>query len=87
MTDQSLCPSLQDLLHNVLRSPLRYFESTAHGTLLNRFSADMSRVDGWLPDDWGRVIQYSLSLFASFGVIVSVTPVRILLKRIPVCVV
>jgi ABC-type multidrug transport system fused ATPase/permease subunit len=63
-----------DLLHNVLRSPLRYFESTAHGTLLNRFSADMSRVDGWLPDDWGRVVQYSLTLGASFGIIVSVTP-------------
>lgn len=40
---------LLGLLKHVIHESLRYFESTAHGTLLNRFSADMSRVDGFLP--------------------------------------
>ncbi|CED83809.1 Multidrug resistance-associated protein/mitoxantrone resistance protein, ABC superfamily [Phaffia rhodozyma] len=64
----------QRLLKNVLHEPLRYFESTAHGTLLNRFSVDMSRVDGFLPDDWARVVMYTLSLASSVGVITIITP-------------
>lgn len=52
-------PDGLDLLKHVIRAPLRFFESTSHGTILNRFAADMARVDGFLPDDWARVSQNS----------------------------
>lgn len=49
------------LLHAVIRADVRFFDTTAQGSLLNRFSNDMSRVDGFLPDDWARCVMYSAS--------------------------
>lgn len=64
----------QRLLHAVIRAPMRYFETTAHGVLLNRFGGDMSRVDGYLPDDFARCVIYSLSLGCSVGILCAVAP-------------
>lgn len=35
----------------------------------------MSRIDGFLPDDWARCVMYSLSLLSSLGVVCVVSPV------------
>jgi len=69
-----LCRLFLGLLHAVIRAPVRYFETTAHGVLLNRFSGDMSRVDGYLPDDFARCVIYSLSLGCSVGILCAVAP-------------
>lgn len=56
---------------------MRFFDETAVGSLLNRFAADMSRVDGFLPDDLARTVIYSFGLASSVLVVASVTPVRL----------
>jgi ABC-type multidrug transport system fused ATPase/permease subunit len=33
------------MLHNILRCPLRFFECTPVGRIINRFSTDMSVID------------------------------------------
>ncbi|TKC44948.1 hypothetical protein EI555_016270 [Monodon monoceros] len=38
-----------DLLHNVLRSPMSFFERTPSGNLVNRFSKELDTVDSMIP--------------------------------------
>eukprot|EP00069_Balaena_mysticetus_P007077 bmy_05437T0 len=38
-----------DLLHNVLRSPMSFFERTPSGNLVNRFSKELDTVDSVIP--------------------------------------
>ena len=38
-----------DLLHNVLRSPISFFERTPSGNLVNRFSKELDTVDSMIP--------------------------------------
>jgi ABC-type multidrug transport system fused ATPase/permease subunit len=35
----------EQILHNILRSPVRFFECTPIGRIINRFSTDMSVID------------------------------------------
>lgn len=37
------------LLHNVLRSPMSFFERTPSGNLVNRFSKEMDTIDSMIP--------------------------------------
>lgn len=63
LSDSRLIEHIFDtgLLHAVVRADVRFFDTTAQGLLLNRFSNDISRVDGFLPDDWARCVMYSAS--------------------------
>jgi ABC-type multidrug transport system fused ATPase/permease subunit len=53
------------LLHRVLLSPLRFFDSTPQGRILNRFSTDVSNTDTSMPSSFGNFTQSIMSLFAS----------------------
>ncbi|XP_004855847.1 multidrug resistance-associated protein 1 isoform X1 [Heterocephalus glaber] len=53
-----------DLLHNVLRSPMSFFERTPSGNLVNRFSKELDTVDSMIP----QVIKMFMgSLFTVLG--------------------
>ncbi|KAM5199043.1 multidrug resistance-associated protein 1 isoform 3-T3 [Hipposideros larvatus] len=64
-----------DLLHNVLRSPMSFFERTPSGNLVNRFSKEMDTVDSMIP----QVIKMFMgSLFNVIGaciIILLATPI------------
>ncbi|XP_074202385.1 multidrug resistance-associated protein 1 isoform X2 [Camelus bactrianus] len=64
-----------DLLHNVLRSPMSFFERTPSGNLVNRFSKELDTVDSMIP----QVIKMFMgSLFNVIGaciVILLATPI------------
>uniref|UniRef100_A0A8D1PWG9 Multidrug resistance-associated protein 1 n=1 Tax=Sus scrofa TaxID=9823 RepID=A0A8D1PWG9_PIG len=64
-----------DLLHNVLRSPMSFFERTPSGNLVNRFSKELDTVDSMIP----QVIKMFMgSLFNVVGaciIILLATPV------------
>lgn len=64
-----------DLLHNVLSSPMSFFERTPSGNLVNRFSKEMDTVDSMIP----QVIKMFMgSLFNVIGaciIILLATPI------------
>ncbi|XP_007443149.2 multidrug resistance-associated protein 1 [Python bivittatus] len=64
-----------DLLHNVLRCPVSFFEQTPSGNLVNRFSKEMDTIDSVLP----QIIKMFMgSLFNVLGacvIILLATPV------------
>lgn len=64
-----------DLLHNVLRSPISFFERTPSGNLVNRFSKELDTVDSMIP----QVIKMFMgSLFNVIGaciIILLATPI------------
>ncbi|XP_060116445.1 multidrug resistance-associated protein 1-like isoform X2 [Heteronotia binoei] len=64
-----------DLLHNVLRCPMSFFERTPSGNLVNRFSKEMDTIDSTIP----QVIKMFMgSLFNVIGaciIILLATPI------------
>ncbi|XP_038183485.1 multidrug resistance-associated protein 1 isoform X3 [Arvicola amphibius] len=56
-----------DLLRNVLRSPMSFFERTPSGNLVNRFSKELDTVDSMIP----QVIKMFMgSLFSVIGAVI-----------------
>lgn len=68
----------RNLLHNILRAPLRFFETNAAGRILNRFGKDLESIDAVLPDNVGRTLMLGLSVFTTLIVISSVSPLFLL---------
>lgn len=62
------------LLSNVMRSPMLFFEQTPTGQLLNRFSRDMDAVDSVIPDKLKSVLGFLFTLLEIYLVIVVATP-------------
>uniref|UniRef100_A0A8D2NGS6 ABC-type glutathione-S-conjugate transporter n=1 Tax=Zonotrichia albicollis TaxID=44394 RepID=A0A8D2NGS6_ZONAL len=62
------------LLSNVMRSPMLFFEQTPTGHLLNRFSRDMDAVDSVIPDKLKSVLGFLFNLLEIYLVIVVATP-------------
>uniref|UniRef100_A0A8C2DVI9 ATP-binding cassette, sub-family C (CFTR/MRP), member 5 n=1 Tax=Cyprinus carpio TaxID=7962 RepID=A0A8C2DVI9_CYPCA len=63
-----------DLFQKILRSPMKFFDTTPTARILNRFSKDMDEVDTRLPFQAEMFIQNVLLVLFCLGVIASVFP-------------
>jgi ABC-type multidrug transport system fused ATPase/permease subunit len=69
------------MVDRILRAPLRFYDRTPEGRILNRFSNDIQRVDGELPDGVGRTIMESLEVVSNILVLSLTLPVRAIASR------
>uniref|UniRef100_A0A8C8J4S6 ATP-binding cassette, sub-family C (CFTR/MRP), member 5 n=1 Tax=Oncorhynchus tshawytscha TaxID=74940 RepID=A0A8C8J4S6_ONCTS len=64
----------EELFRKILRSPMKFFDTTPTGRILNRFSKDMDEVDTRLPFQAEMFIQNVILVFFCLGVIGSIFP-------------
>ncbi|KAJ6551152.1 hypothetical protein B0H19DRAFT_1156687 [Mycena capillaripes] len=57
------------LLETVLFSNIRFHDTVARGSLLNRFGKDFQIIDGSIADDFGRTLKLGLSVIIIFSTI------------------
>ncbi|NXC38211.1 MRP1 protein, partial [Penelope pileata] len=62
------------LLRNVARSPMVFFEETPIGNLLNRFSREMDAIDSIIPDKLKSLLGFLFNLLEIYLVIIVATP-------------
>ncbi|NXE20453.1 MRP6 protein, partial [Ardeotis kori] len=62
------------LLRNVARSPMVFFEQTPIGHLLNRFSREMDAIDSVIPDKLKSLLGFLFNLLEIYLVIIVATP-------------
>ncbi|XP_023277902.1 multidrug resistance-associated protein 1-like [Seriola lalandi dorsalis] len=63
-----------DLLMNVLRSPMSFFESTPSGNLLNRFAKEIDAIDCMVPDGLKMMLSYVFKLMEVCIIVLMATP-------------
>ncbi len=74
------------LLYSVLRSDLKFFESTPNGRIVNRFTKDIAATEDLIPYSVKSLVESVLSLISTVIIISSSTPF-ILFALVPVIVV
>ncbi|KAJ2746581.1 Transporter of the ATP-binding cassette (ABC) [Coemansia sp. BCRC 34301] len=62
------------LLHAILRAPVRFFDTTPAGRLINRFSKDMETIDQSLSSSLAILLTELISSVAILVVIAAITP-------------
>ncbi|KAI8065793.1 P-loop containing nucleoside triphosphate hydrolase protein [Gongronella butleri] len=64
-----------ELLHRVLRAPLRFFDKTPVGRILNRFARDIETIDSSVPNDIAQFVIQWIQVISSIMVVSYVVPV------------
>ncbi|XP_074821495.1 ATP-binding cassette sub-family C member 6 isoform X2 [Natator depressus] len=67
----------QQLLENVARSPMMFFEQTPIGNLLNRFSKETDAIDSIIPDKLKSLLGFLFSLLEIYIVVIVATPIAV----------
>ncbi|KAI8065795.1 P-loop containing nucleoside triphosphate hydrolase protein [Gongronella butleri] len=57
----------KELLHRVLHAPLRFYDTTPHGRIINRFSSDVEAIDSSVPNN---VVQFLVQWLQAISVLV-----------------
>ncbi|KAM8798714.1 ATP-binding cassette sub-family C member 6 [Eudromia elegans] len=66
------------LLRNVARSPMIFFEQTPIGNLLNRFSKEIDAIDSVIPDKLKSLLGFLFNLLEIYLVIIVATPMAVM---------
>ncbi|KAM5324056.1 ATP-binding cassette sub-family C member 2 [Glossophaga mutica] len=69
----------KELLNNILRAPMNFFDTTPIGRIVNRFAGDISTVDDTLPVSLRTWILCFLGILSTLVVICMATPVFIII--------
>ncbi|XP_056131630.1 ATP-binding cassette sub-family C member 9 [Lampris incognitus] len=64
-----------NLLNKIIHAPIRFFDITPLGQILNRFSADTNIIDQHIPPTLESLTRSTLLCLSAIGVIASITPV------------
>ncbi|XP_037398586.1 ATP-binding cassette sub-family C member 9 isoform X5 [Pygocentrus nattereri] len=64
-----------NLLNKIIHAPLRFFDITPLGQILNRFSADTNIIDQHIPPTLESLTRSTLLCLSAIGIITFVTPV------------
>ncbi|CAI5456759.1 unnamed protein product [Caenorhabditis angaria] len=67
-----------NLLANIMRSPMAFFDVTPLGRILNRFGKDIEAVDTTLPHSFRAMVMTVFGVFSTLYVIVWATPYAII---------
>lgn len=64
-----------NLLHNVLRSPMSFFERTPSGNLVNRFSKEIDTIDSTIPPIMKMFMGSTFNVIGACIIILLTTPI------------
>uniref|UniRef100_A0A3B5ARC3 ATP binding cassette subfamily C member 9 n=1 Tax=Stegastes partitus TaxID=144197 RepID=A0A3B5ARC3_9TELE len=67
-----------NLLNKIIHAPIRFFDITPLGQILNRFSADTNIIDQHIPPTLESLTRSTLLCLSAIGVIASITPAFLL---------